>query len=92
MTCDKDKNENVVKFIAEARGAGIGVLPPDVNESGRDFSVVLRQAEATAAGGRSRPGRGKGKDHAANRPPGAPEQLIRFGLGAVRGVAVPAER
>ncbi len=42
MTCDKDKNENVVKFIAEARGVGINVLPPDVNESGRDFSVVCR--------------------------------------------------
>jgi DNA polymerase-3 subunit alpha len=39
MTCDKDKNENVVKFIAEARGSGIRVLPPDVNGSERDFSV-----------------------------------------------------
>jgi DNA polymerase-3 subunit alpha len=45
MTCDKDKNENVVKFIAEARGAGIGVLPPDVNESDRDFSVVKDEAD-----------------------------------------------
>ncbi|MEM6291931.1 MAG: DNA polymerase III subunit alpha [Myxococcota bacterium] len=42
MTCDKDKNENVVKFIAEARSSGIGVLPPCVNESERDFSVVRR--------------------------------------------------
>ncbi len=41
MTCDKDKNENVVKFIAEARGSGIHVLPPDVNGSDRDFSVEL---------------------------------------------------
>lgn len=40
MTCDKDKNENVVKFIAEARAMGINVLPPDVNESRADFSVV----------------------------------------------------
>jgi DNA polymerase-3 subunit alpha len=39
MTCDKDKNENVVKFIAEARGSGICVLPPDINGSERDFSV-----------------------------------------------------
>lgn len=42
MTCDKDKNENVVKFIAEARSDGIEVLPPDVNESGRDFSVDVK--------------------------------------------------
>ncbi len=45
MTCDKDKNENVVKFIAEARSSGIGVLPPCVNESERDFSVVTRPHE-----------------------------------------------
>jgi DNA polymerase-3 subunit alpha len=43
MTCDKDKNENVVKFIAEARGSGIEVLPPCVNESQADFSVVKRE-------------------------------------------------
>ena len=49
MTADKDKNENVVKFIAEARGAGIGVLPPDVNESGRDFSVVERAGDDGAS-------------------------------------------
>jgi DNA polymerase-3 subunit alpha len=47
MTCDKDKNENVVKFIAEARSSGIGVLPPCVNESERDFSVVTRLNEET---------------------------------------------
>src|SRR5690606_42090855 len=59
MTCDADKNENVVKFIAEARGSGIGVLPPCVNESRADFSVVRRESG---------------------------EELIRFGLGAVRNV------
>ncbi|MCA9648710.1 MAG: DNA polymerase III subunit alpha [Myxococcales bacterium] len=51
MTADKDKNENVVKFIAEARGAGIGVLPPDVNESGRDFSVVCKPIEGQEQAG-----------------------------------------
>ena len=39
MTCDKDKNENVVKFIAEARSKGIHVRQPDVNGSQMDFSV-----------------------------------------------------
>ena len=39
MTCDKDKNENVVKFIAEARAMDIEVLQPDLNTSRRDFSV-----------------------------------------------------
>ena len=43
MTCDKSNNDNVVKFIAEARSMGLTVLSPDVNESGRDFSVVRRK-------------------------------------------------
>jgi DNA polymerase-3 subunit alpha len=114
MTCDKDKNENVVKFIAEARSAGIGVLPPDVNESGRDFSVVLRKAfgaEGADIGGPPRKafgadiggpprkaeqgqgsaGRGgKGKERAPRAETSEHEQLIRFGLGAVRGVGEAA--
>ncbi len=43
MTCDKANNDNVVKFIAEARAMGLTVLPPEINESGRDFSVVRRK-------------------------------------------------
>jgi len=45
MSCDKDKSENVVKFIAEARAMGIGVLQPCVNESDSDFTVVEHDAE-----------------------------------------------
>ena len=67
MTCDKSNNDNVVKFIAEARAMGITVLSPDVNESGRDFSVVRRPKEG-----------------------GGHEELIRFGLGAVRNVGETA--
>ncbi len=42
MSCDKDKSENVVKFIAEARSMGITVLAPCVNESISNFGVVVR--------------------------------------------------
>src|SRR5262249_19841499 len=48
LTCDKDKTENIVKFIAEARAMGIEVLRPDVNESDTDFSVVKREGGAKA--------------------------------------------
>src|SRR5262249_59217843 len=48
LTCDKDKTENIVKFIAEARAMGIEVLRPDVNESDTDFSVVKRDSGAKA--------------------------------------------
>ena len=40
LTCDKENSDKVVKFIGEARAMGIAILPPDVNESLRDFSVT----------------------------------------------------
>ena len=48
MTADKDKIDKVVRTVAEARDMGITVLPPDVNESEIDFSVVYDPTGATA--------------------------------------------
>ena len=40
LTCDMNNTDNVVKFISECREHGIAVLPPDVNESSKEFTVV----------------------------------------------------
>lgn len=40
MTSVKDKTEKLVEYIDEAKKLGIDVLPPDVNESLVDFTVV----------------------------------------------------
>ena len=40
LTCDKDDTDAIVKFIAEAKGHGIRVLRPDINESDNNFTVV----------------------------------------------------
>jgi DNA polymerase III subunit alpha len=40
MTSVKDKTEKLVEYIDEAKKVGIEVLPPDVNESLVDFTVV----------------------------------------------------
>ncbi|MDD5154217.1 MAG: DNA polymerase III subunit alpha [Desulfovibrionales bacterium] len=40
LTSDMDSTDNVVKHIAECREHGIEILPPDINESDSDFSVV----------------------------------------------------
>jgi DNA polymerase-3 subunit alpha len=77
MTADKDKIEKVVRVIAEARAWGLAVLPPDINASHIDFTVVYRSPE-----GRARQRTGKLRD------PLAPQ--IRFGLGAVRGLGSAA--
>src|SRR6185436_14875315 len=40
LTSEKDNTDKVVAHIAQARAAGHQVLPPDVNRSEREFSVV----------------------------------------------------
>ncbi|KAF0208435.1 MAG: DNA polymerase III alpha [Actinobacteria bacterium] len=40
LTSYMGKSETIVKYIAACNNAGIKVLPPDVNSSGRDFTAV----------------------------------------------------
>ncbi len=40
MTCDREKLEKVVKAINECRRMNVEVLPPDVNTSDTDFTIV----------------------------------------------------
>ncbi len=39
LTCDMDNTDKVVKNIAECRDMGIPILPPDINKSGKQFTV-----------------------------------------------------
>ncbi len=43
LTSEIHSSEGVVKFISECKSHGIQVLPPDVNESGKEFTVVRDQ-------------------------------------------------
>ncbi|UCG46383.1 MAG: DNA polymerase III subunit alpha, partial [Phycisphaerales bacterium] len=40
LTYEMDSTEKIVDYIAECRGMGIEVLPPDINESGVDFTPL----------------------------------------------------
>jgi DNA polymerase-3 subunit alpha len=60
LTCDKDDTDAIVKFIAEAKGHGIRVLRPDINESDNNFTVV-RVAVSSSAGGAAREHKANGK-------------------------------
>ncbi|MDD9931986.1 MAG: DNA polymerase III subunit alpha [Myxococcales bacterium] len=82
MTADKDKIEKVVRTVAEARAMGVTVLPPDVNESEIDFTVVYTPPESG-----DEPERPKDRPIAIGgklRDPMNPR--IRFGLGGIKGV------
>lgn len=40
LSCDVDNTDKVVKYINECKQMGIAVLPPDINESFDDFTVI----------------------------------------------------
>lgn len=40
LSCDMDNTDKVVKYINECRQIHIEVLPPDINESYNDFTVI----------------------------------------------------
>ena len=86
MTADRDKIDKVVRIIAEGRAWGVEILPPEINQSRTDFTVVYAgQKPANGAPSRrvaSRKGGGRMRD------PFDPK--IRFGLGAIRGVGESA--
>ena len=44
LTADSGDTEKISIFVAEAKRMGVKVLPPDVNESGTDFTVVSNDA------------------------------------------------
>ena len=73
LTSERANTDKIVQYTAECREMGIRVLPPDVNESQKHFTVVARAAspgEAAAEAGRA----GSGGDD------------IRFGLAAIKNV------
>lgn len=37
MTCDRDDVSKVAKFIRESQSLNIAILPPDINEAGKEF-------------------------------------------------------
>ncbi len=40
LTSEMNSSDNVAKYIAECRSMGIDILPPDINESDKNFTVV----------------------------------------------------
>jgi DNA polymerase-3 subunit alpha len=62
----------MVQYIGECREMGIRVLPPDVNESEKFFTVVARA--------------GEGEGAEAGEKEASPDADVRFGLAAIKNV------
>ncbi len=50
LTSYTGKTDKIVKYVAECNRAGMKVLPPDVNSSGRDFTAVAEGIRFGLAG------------------------------------------
>ncbi|NLY93277.1 MAG: DNA polymerase III subunit alpha, partial [Myxococcales bacterium] len=85
LSVDKEKSESVVATVQEARSMGIHVLPPDVNQSAVDFTVVYMRRDG---GSERRPLDRPACENGRMRDPYEPR--IRFGLGALKGVGQAA--
>jgi len=80
MTNDMADTAKLSLYINEARGQGIDVLPPDVNESG----VYFAPAESLVARA-SRPCE-QDTQHTGGTPVPLQRDAIRFGLAAIKGI------
>jgi DNA polymerase III subunit alpha len=47
LTCESDNLETITEMIAESKRMGFQILPPDINESFSDFTVVVEEGEVT---------------------------------------------
>jgi DNA polymerase-3 subunit alpha len=89
MTADRDKIDKVVRIIAEGRAWGVDILPPEVNESKIDFTVVYgapKEASSKSNGASN----GRSSHRRGSRVKDSLHPKIRFGLGAIRGVGESA--
>lgn len=69
LTADSGDTGSIAVFVAEAKRMGIPVLPPDINESGTDFTIVHTRVDGDESG------------NDVSRPlPNA----IRFGLSSIK--------
>jgi len=92
MTNDMGDTAKLSQYIAEARVMGIEVLAPDVNESQVFFAPAQRSATVPVAAAPNAKGPNEpaqplsANKSAVSEDARTPQQVIRFGLAAIKGV------
>ncbi|MBI9015811.1 MAG: DNA polymerase III subunit alpha [Phycisphaerae bacterium] len=79
LTYEMGTTEKVAEYIDDCRSIGINVLPPDINESFTDFTVIYNEKTDTEKSEKTDDGK-----------PDLSGESIRFGLAAVKGVGTKA--
>ena len=98
LSCEMESSERIAEHADDARRMQLELLPPNVNLSDVEFTVVEELEEAQAPEPKAKGQKGKKTRQPAAEseqpattadPPSAPKRLFRkvaFGLGAIRGV------
>ena len=81
MTSVIDAPGKVAEYIMSSRAMGIGILPPDINESVEGFSVTEGSGAIQESGSAKETGPGGG--------PALEKGQIRYALGAIKSVGRP---
>jgi DNA polymerase-3 subunit alpha len=86
LTYERGDVERIAIYVAECKRMGIEVLPPDVNESGADFTVVALPNEVTEGASASD---GERPEQFSSKKIAYPEGTssagrIRFGLSSIK--------
>ncbi len=89
LTADAGDTEQIAIYVAEAKRMGIRVLPPDVNESGTDFTVVAApEREDALTEGTPQTDEARTESFSRKKmtyPEGsASSAAIRFGLSSIK--------
>lgn len=89
LTADAGDTDQIAIYVAEAKRMKIPVLPPDVNESGADFTVVGLPAEAAFTEGAPQTVEARTEQFSSKKiayPDGdaAKPGAIRFGLSSIK--------
>ncbi|MCB9950651.1 MAG: DNA polymerase III subunit alpha [Planctomycetaceae bacterium] len=82
LSCGMESSERISEHTDDCRRIGIEVLPPDVNRSDVEFTVVVEKPVAEK--------NGKAKKAAPGPKQLDPTRKLAFGLGAVKGVGEAA--
>ncbi len=86
LTFEMGSAEKVAEYIDECRQMGIDILPPDINESFSDFTVIYDKQNPT----KKKKGKTAGAAEEESEDSNGQGEHIRFGLTAVKGVGVRA--
>ncbi|MFV0445665.1 MAG: DNA polymerase III subunit alpha [Planctomycetaceae bacterium] len=87
LSCGMESSERISEHTDDCRRMGIEILPPDVNTSDVEFSVVVEERRVESPEPRAKKKKGVKAEEA--QPSALDTQPIRrlsFGLGAVKGV------